>query len=120
MSLSDAERRRLAEIADRLIPAEDGMPAGSTGRIDEVLLARPDFIAPLREILRAAEQAPGLTPEQTAFVGEIVAGAYFLDERVQELIHYHGRRALPMPALPDHGDLIGPVIARGSIYRATP
>jgi hypothetical protein len=115
--LTDAEHRRLAELADRLIPAEDGMPAGSVGRIDDVLRARPDLVEPLRDILRSGAE---LTAEQTVFVGEVVAGAYFLDERVQDLIGYHGRRAVPVPAAPDHEDLIGPVIERGPRYRPAP
>ncbi|HZE32087.1 MAG TPA: FAD-dependent oxidoreductase [Actinoallomurus sp.] len=70
----------------------------------------------LREILRQDGEP---TPEQTAFVGEVVAGAYFLDERVKDLIGYHGRRAVPIPPVPDYGDLITPVVERGPIYRAT-
>lgn len=117
MILSDAERHRLDALADRLIPAEHGMPPGSVGRVDAVLRARPDLVAPLRAILRDDGE---LTPEQTAFVGEVVAGAYFLDERVKDLVGYHGRRAMPIPPVPDYGDLITPVVERGPIYRATP
>jgi hypothetical protein len=115
--LSDAEQRRLDALADRLIPAEDDMPPGSVGRVDAVLRARPDLITPLRAILRQDGEP---TPEQTVFVGEVVAGAYFLDERVKDLIGYHGRRAVPIPPVPDYGDLITPVIERGPIYRAAP
>jgi hypothetical protein len=117
MILSDDERRRLNVLADRLIPAEDGMPPGSAGRVEEVLTARPDLVPALREILRSGRD---LTPAETIFVGEIVAGAYFLDEKVQDLIHYHGRRAVPIPTTPDYGDLIEPVTARGPIYRPAP
>jgi hypothetical protein len=117
MILGDAERRRLDALADRLIPAEDGMPPGSVGRVEAVLRARPDLVAPLRAILRQDGEP---TAEQTAFLGEVVAGAYFLDERVKDLIGYHGRRAVPIPPVPDYGDLITPVIERGPIYRATP
>jgi hypothetical protein len=117
MILGDAERRRLNALADRLIPAEDGMPAGRTGHVEDVLRARPDLIIPLREILLSGEEP---TPEQTAFVGEVVAGAYFLDDRVQDLIGYHGRRAVPISPVPDYGDLIGPVVERGPVYRAAP
>ena len=117
MILSDAEQRRLDALADRLIPAEDGMPAGSIGQVEAVLRARPDLITPLREILRGDGE---LTSDQTVFVGEVVAGAYFLDERVKDLIGYHGRRAVPIPPVPDYGDLITPVIERGPVYRATP
>jgi hypothetical protein len=117
MILSPDERRRLDELADRLIPAGDGMPPGSVGWISEVLAARPDLAAALREILRSDDEP---TPEQTVLVGEVVAGAYFLNPVVKDLIGYHGRRALPMPAAPDYEDLIGPVIARGSIYRKAP
>lgn len=117
MILSADERRRLDELADRLIPAGDGMPPGSVGWVEEALAARPDLAAALREILRGGGEP---TPAQTVLVGEVVAGAYFLNPRVKDLIGYHGRRAVPIPAAPDHDDLIGPVIARGPIYRATP
>jgi hypothetical protein len=117
MILSGDERRRLNELADRLIPAEDGMPPGSAGRVEDVLAARPDVVPALREILRNGRD---LTPAETNFVGEIVAGAYFLNEQVQDLIHYHGRRALPIPRAPDYDDLIGPVTARGPVYRPAP
>jgi hypothetical protein len=115
--LEAGERRRLDEIADRLIPAEDGMPPGSAGRVEDVLAARPDLVPALREILRSGRD---LTPTETIFVGEIVAGAYFLNEKVQDLVRYHGRRAVPVPAVADYGDLIGPVTARGPIYRPAP
>jgi hypothetical protein len=117
MTLSAEERRRLEDLADRLIPAGDGMPPGSAGCIEEVLAARPDLAAALREVLRGDGEP---TPAQTVLVGEVVAGAYFLNSQVKDLIGYHGRRALPVPAAPDYDDLIGPVIARGPIYRAAP
>jgi hypothetical protein len=117
MILSDGEQRRLNVLADLLIPAEDGMPPGRVGRVEDVLRARPDLITPLRAILLSGGTP---TPEQMVFVGEVVAGAYFLDERVQDLIGYHGRRAVPIPPEPDYGDLIGPVVERGPVYRAAP
>jgi hypothetical protein len=117
MILGDAEQRRLNALADRLIPPEDGMPSGRAGHVEDVLRARPDLITPLREILLSDEEP---TPGQTVFVGEVVAGAYFLDEQVQDLIGYHGRRAVPIPPVPDYGDLIGPVVERGPVYRAAP
>jgi len=115
--LGSAERRRLDELADRLIPAEDGMPPGSAGRIEEALAARPDLVAPLREVLRGGGE---LTAAQTVLVGEVVAGAYFLDPGVKDRVGYHGRRALPIPPEPDYADLIAPVVGRGPIYRAAP
>jgi hypothetical protein len=115
--LGDAERRRLDELADRLIPAEDGLPPGSAGAVEDVLAARPDLVAPLRAIL--ADEGPP-TPAQTVLLGEIVAGAYFLLPEVEDALGYHGRRAVPIPPEPDHGDLIGPVVARGPIYRPAP
>ncbi|MDN3355719.1 hypothetical protein [Actinomadura sp. DC4] len=117
MTLSAEERRRLSELADRLIPAEDGMPPGSVGLIEEVLAARPDLAEALGEVLRV----PGdLTAAQTALAGEVVAGAYFLHPRVKDLIGYHGRRAVPIPSAPDYEDLLGPVVARGPVYREAP
>lgn len=117
MILSPDERRRLDELADRMIPAGDGMPPGSEGLIEEALRARPDLAAALREVLRGEGE---LTPAQTVLVGEVVAGAYFLKQEVKDRIGYHGRRAVPLPATPDYDDLIEPVIARGPIYREAP
>jgi hypothetical protein len=117
VTLTGPERRRLAELADRLIPAEDGMPPGSAGRIDDVLAARPDLAGPLRAIL-ADPCAPDA--EQRALVGEVVAGAYFLLEEVKDALGHHGRRAIPIPPTSDHDDLIGPVIRRGPIFRRAP
>ena len=51
-----AERATLAAVADRLIPAADGMPSAaavvSDDRLRFVLKARPDLLGPLRAALR--------------------------------------------------------------------
>ena len=63
--LSGAQRATLSALADRLIPAGDGMPAASEVDVPgkwtaRVLGARPDFAAPLAALLdAAADQDPG-------------------------------------------------------------
>ena len=101
------------------LPAGAGppLPPVPLGRMGRRVAEAHNRLGPLREILLSHAEP---TPEQIAFVGEVVAGAYFLDERVRDLIGYHGRRAVPIPSAPDHSDLIGPVVERGPRYRPTP
>ena len=115
---------RLSLLADQLIPASDGMPAASeVGGFDKVLKARPDLAAPLAEalsypdvILLRAER-----PELFAALGEVVAGAYYLDPEIQDLVGYHGRVSAPVETEPDVDPaLLAPVRDRGPIYRADP
>jgi hypothetical protein len=125
--------RHLDALADRLIPAEDGMPsaseAGATGRwLEAVLAARPDLQAPLEGLAAStagmsAEQAIAVLPERdpagwTALTSAIVA-AYYFNPEVCERIGYQGQRALPLGP-PDHEELLDSVVARGPVYRPTP
>jgi hypothetical protein len=125
--------RHLDALADRLIPAEDGMPsateAGATGRwLDAVLAARPDLRPPLEGL---AASTAGLSPDEaiaalpdrdpagwTALTSAIVA-AYYFNPEVCDRIGYQGQRALPLGP-PDHEGLLDSVIARGPVYRPTP
>ncbi|MFI6322302.1 hypothetical protein ACIBG8_32530 [Nonomuraea sp. NPDC050556] len=127
--LDPAERATLSALADLLIPAEDGMPAASAagvpeGGVDYVLDVRPDLCGPLVTLLaEAADEDPcaflrDLDPEAMAALGEVVAGAYYLDDRVRVLIGYHGRRAVPVDESEEiDPDLLAPVLARGPIFR---
>jgi hypothetical protein len=104
-------RERLAQLADALIPAEDGMPsaseAGATGRwLEAVLRARPDLRAPVEN------------REPDALTSAIVA-AYYLNPDVRHRIGYAGQLALPLGP-PDHEELLESVRARGPLYRPTP
>lgn len=134
--LDDTQRATLAALADRLIPAGAGMPCASavsvagTG-VDYVLSVRPDLVGPLLDALSvpgaAADPDQALSalrvdrPATFAALGEIVAGAYFLDKSVQDRIGYHGRVAAPADlASPVDPELLRPVVERGTIYRADP
>ncbi len=126
--MDDDARTRLAALADQLIPASDGMPAASQAGVaahgvDRVLQARPDLAAPLAAalaypdvILLRAER-----PELFAALGEVVAGAFYLEPEIQDRIGYHGRVSAPVETEPDVDPaLLAPVRARGPIYRADP
>lgn len=122
-------RERLAELADALIPAEDGMPsaseAGAVGEwLDAVLAARPDFAVPLEGLAASSEPFDTL-PERdpagwTALTAAVVA-AYYMNPEVCERVGYAGQRAIPFdPDAPDYLDLLGSVKARPPVYRPTP
>jgi hypothetical protein len=103
--------RPLDELADKLIPAEDGMPsasqAGATGVwLEAVLRARPDLREPVQN----------LEPEAVA---SAVVAAYYFNPDVRERIGYAGQQAIPLGP-PDHEELLGSVVARGPVYRPTP
>lgn len=126
--LDPAERATLALLADRLIPAEDGMPSASEADVplsgvDYVLDVRPDLCDPLVSMLaEAADEDPceflrELDSESLGMLGEVVAGAYFLNDKVKGLIGYYGRRAVPVGEDDIDPELLAPVIARGPIYR---
>ncbi|MCU1687541.1 MAG: hypothetical protein JWQ81_8280 [Amycolatopsis sp.] len=135
-TLDDTQRATLAALADGLIPAGVGMPCASEvsvagSGVDYVLSVRPDLVEPLLSALgfpdAATEPDQALAalraeqPSTFAALGEIVAGAYFLDKSVQDRIGYHGRVAAPADLdSPVDPDLLRPVIARGPIYRPDP
>jgi len=136
MTFGDQDRALLAQLADELIPASENMPsasqAGASGvHLDQVLAARPDLAAGLRDLLdqaRGSECADFVSrlrqQNSTAFgvLAEIVPAAYFMNELVRQLIGYAGQTAQPLDERPDYLDdgLLESVIRRGPIYRPTP
>jgi hypothetical protein len=136
MSLRQAERELLARLADVLIPAADGMPSASEAGVagpglDAVLSSRPDLRDGLHELLRLADgQAPlpavaslrSADPALFGLLGEIVAGAYFMNPQVRKAIQYDGQTPRPIDPEPDYlqDGLLESVIGRGPIYRPTP
>jgi hypothetical protein len=116
-------RERLAELADALIPGEDGMPsaseAGATGEwLDAVLAARPDFRAPLEEL---GASTGDVDPTESAILTAAVVAAYYMNPEVSERIGYAGQRAIPFdPDAPDYVNLLDSVKARPPMYRPTP
>ena len=134
VAIGPAEREILAAIADRLIPAAQGMPSAAEVLTDDrlrfVLNARPDLIEPLRAALR-----PALGPDLTARLGAlgrdepavlyalqlVIVAGYYTDKRVRELIGYPGQMAIELrswelPTYLDEG-LIDAVLARGPVWR---
>jgi len=123
------DRERLGELADALIPAEDGMPsaseAGAVGEwLDAVLAARPEFAAPLEGIAASVEPIDALPERDPAGWGVLTAAivaAYYMNPDVCARVGYAGQRAIPFDAdAPDYVDLLESVKSRGPVYRATP
>jgi hypothetical protein len=132
--LDAAERKTLAAVADRLIPAAHGMPSAANILVDDrlrfVLNARPDLVGPLRMALRdelgedvqARLDALGRDDPSTLGVLQLVVVAgYYTDRTVRELIAYPGQMALELrsweyPAYLEEG-LIDAVLARGPVWR---
>jgi choline dehydrogenase-like flavoprotein len=105
--LSDADREQLRRLADLLIPAADGRPAGGEINVEPALTARPDLVEPLAGAIAAA--GPGPWPDPDALLAQlepaarealvtIVAGAYYLNPAVRRAVGYPGQQ--PHPAEP--------------------
>jgi len=134
ISLTDAERRVLAGVADFLIPAAHGMPSAADVVTDErlrfVLNARPDLAEPLKQALRPdlgsdteARLATLGTAESATLnaLQLVIVSACYTDARVRELIGYPGQVAITVrsweyPPYLDEG-LIDAVLARGPVWR---
>jgi hypothetical protein len=137
--IDEGLRRRLAVVADGLIPEGDGMPAPSSvdigGRqLDLVLESRPDLADDLRRALDASDgvddavgwleslrtEAP---PSYDALVTAVVAG-YYMHPEVKRRLGYPGQVAqqVSIDRLPDYMEegLLERVYERGPIYRPTP
>ena len=123
------ERRRLARLADALIPASDGMPAASHVEVhrsgaDRVMALRADLVAPLRRALRPDVALDALRRDDAeAFraLTTLVAAAYLTEPDVQRLLGYPGRPLEPA-GYPDARaselhDLVRPVVEQ---WRGTP
>ena len=115
------ERRRLARLADELIPASDGMPAASEvdvhGRgADRVLALRPDLLAGVRRALAAdTDDLRGADREAFRALTTLVAAAYLTDPHVQRLLGYPGQRGQPAgyADAAELRELVRPVTERG-------
>jgi choline dehydrogenase-like flavoprotein len=110
--LPEAERARLAELADALIPGGAERPAASTAGVagpllDRVLAARPDLLPALRRALAEPFTDAGARlaalrasdPRGAHAVELAVAGGYYLSPDVRERIGYPGQVARPASAL---------------------
>ena len=133
--LTDDDRQLFSSIADILIPDAEGMPSATQAAVperylDEALGYRPDLADGLRAALDAAR---GMEPQDAvehlntehipAFeaLGTLLAGAYFLNPDVRDLIGYPGQ--VPTPPKDDlesYVDLLENVLNRGQVYREVP
>ena len=113
-ALDAEQRRRLALLADVLVPAGEGMPSASEAGIadvlvDRVLAVRPDLADPLA---RALDLAPLDCADATDLLARlkgadrrakdalvtVVAGGYYLDEDIRRRLGYPGQDARPVNA----------------------
>lgn len=135
--LSEEQRTRLAALADALVPGGGGLPSARAAGvhetwIDRTLAANPDLVAPLLAALGSAgEPTVGLTwlREQDAALFDrfafTVAAAYFMNPTVRRSFGYPGTAPRPLPQAEGEAeyyledDILGPVIARGPIFRPT-
>jgi len=132
MNLGATDRTLLADVADLLIPAGNDMPSASqAGVADEGLAAvvksRPELEAAITAVLQsgrgqtAQEFLTCLKTSDAAGFGvltEVVAGAYFMNQKVRTALGYSGQ--IPQPI--NEGEELDPallkaVLDRGSIYR---
>src|SRR5207302_8891004 len=85
-----------------------------------VLLISADVVNPTTEVERIQREEPSAYD----LLCTVVAGAYFLNPRVRQMIGYPGQQAVPIvPETPpdyEQDGLLASVIARGPIYRPTP
>jgi hypothetical protein len=130
------ERALLGTLADLIVPRDAPMPSATevdvhTVGVDAVTALRPDLVEPVRTLLervgaRVPDSLATLTTEHPAefpALAELVAGTYFLEPRVADLLGYRARRALPLGDLQQQRDqlaeLVGPVVTRGNRWRTT-
>jgi hypothetical protein len=129
--ITEDVRARLEQIADRLIPAAEGMPAASAvgvghGQLDVVLGSRPDLADPL---LRALAADPGEAsmqaleqkdPEAHEALILVVLAGYYMSEDVKARLGYPGQTAAAVqvgfPEYVEEG-LLDAVVERGRLYR---
>lgn len=136
-SLTKENRATFLAIADRLIPAAEGMPAASEAGVgdllDRILSLRPDlgeaFSRGLASVLghapaEAAETLHREDPEALNTIGLVAAAAYYMTPRVRTLIGYPGqeKRVFDPDATPEYmtNGMLQRVIDHGPIYRPTP
>jgi hypothetical protein len=136
--LDDAQRTCLAALADALIPGGSGLPSASAAEvhgqwIDRTLAARPELADAVLAVIDAVP-APVAGVEWLAELDHsladrftfAVAGAYFMNPVVRRALGYPGTAPRPLLAAPDEAefylddDVLGPVIARGHVFRQPP
>ncbi|MGY1644574.1 hypothetical protein ACI782_26035 [Geodermatophilus sp. SYSU D00703] len=137
-ALDEAQRGRLAELADCLIPGGEGLPAASAvdvhgAWIDRVLAVRPDLGPVLAAVLAADGSGQELLdrvrvedPERFGHFAYAIAGAYLINPRIRRLLGYPAAAPARNPAMEGEAEayledgILDVVIARGPVYRPTP
>jgi hypothetical protein len=136
VTFDPAQRAVLADLADVLIPAGDGMPSASAaavaeGGLNQVLAAVPSLEAGLADVLaKAKDREPAeviaslarTDPAAYGVLTEVVTAAYFMNPDVRQAIGYTGQGPSPLDPRVDYMEdgLLESVIKRGPIYRPTP
>ncbi|WP_116206305.1 hypothetical protein [Amycolatopsis circi] len=130
--LPDECRDWLRALADDLIPAAGPMPSAAaagidTGQLDVVLRVLPDLVDDLLRAWHATAALPsGVALKQLSELDETghqavllaVAGSYYTNRTVRELLGYTGQQPRTVQIAEDiDEDLLLRVVERGPIYR---
>lgn len=134
MSLSGAERERLARIAEAMIPGGAGQPGAAAlrlweGPVDAVLRIDPTREAGLCRFLALGGPVATLAdvealaqaePEGFGDLSVVLANAYFMHPETRAAIGYPGQEARDSSVGLGHADLalVEAVQARGAVWRA--
>jgi hypothetical protein len=136
--LDEAQRARLVQLADVLMPAGAGLPAPSEVDVHRELIDRAlDAVPMMAPVVEIALRAPGEPTEAVERLRReqpqvfmaftfILSGAYFLHPRVRKALGYEGLAIQPKPPLEGEAEyyledgLLAPVLSRGPIYRQVP
>jgi hypothetical protein len=133
---NESERATLERLSDLLIPGGAGMPSASgveahLSGTDKVCRLRPDLVEPVKELLAELQNLQEWSVEiiQSRYpvlflaASEMLAGAYFLDERVTGILNYQQKLAIPLDdesaRVTELQELTLPVVARGNVWRTT-
>ena len=131
------QHQLIGVLADLVIPRGNGMPSATDvdvhiSGVEGVVRLRPDLIEPVTALLRRASHRPpadlfeltSLDAGQFNAFAELVAGAYYLDPRVEAQTGYRGRVAIPVGDVDQQEvelqALVAPVVGRGNKWRVTP
>lgn len=112
--LTVEERIRLAALGEVIVPRWNAMPSAGDidlagAPLDRALGTRPDLLAPLRALLAdidIADPAGAVgrlereAPEAFRALMQAVAGAYYADPRIWELLGYRGQQRRPLSEWP--------------------
>lgn len=138
LPFSKGQRAALAALSDAVIPRVGDMPSATeadpSGRfLARVLAEWPDVVPVLAELAEKmdgtdpvdeAERLERDEPEKFGSLVLTIQAAYYINRKVLKRLGWSGRE--PAPIHDDEaerylsGNLLDPVINRGSIYRPTP